>query len=301
MPASKQTVMVLTTSAMSLVVGTLLGHIWTKKYVTDQYEGVISEEVAKAKAFYSQRNKTGEFSDPVALAESLIGSETDEFGDPVDTDSDPEDDDYIVVEGKPFREMIDPEDRVNYNALSKDYNGPAVEREQYTDKPPEHQEGESMADYERRVMEAAHERVAAVIDRVGGTDISEEVEEVVSNVFETNGVEKLAVADTSSRGSGRPYIISVSEFMDNDTEYNQNTLSYYEGDNVLTDEADQPISNVEGIVGMKNLELFGDGSGDPNIVFVRNDKMQVDFEIARSFGTYAEEVLGVAPQQRKGR
>ncbi|WNM72441.1 hypothetical protein SEA_MOSSY_62 [Gordonia phage Mossy] len=292
MTASKQTVAVLTTSAMSLVVGALLGHIWTKKYMADQYEGVISEEVAKAKAFYSQRNKTGEYSDPVALAESLIGNEA-------ESEDDEPDDDYIIVDGKPFRDMIDPEDRVNYNALSKDYNGPAVEREQYADKPPEHRDGESMAEYEQRVIDMAHDRVAAVIERVGGTDISEEVEEVVSNVFETNGVDKLVVSDTSDRGRGRPYVISASEFMDNDTEYGQNTLSYYEGDNVLTDEQDAPISNVDGIVGMRSLQRFGDSSGDMNIVYVRNDNMQIDFEIARSPGTYAEEVLGVAPRKER--
>lgn len=303
---SKETVVALTTSGISLVVGTLLGHIWTKRSLTDKYESLISEEVAKAKAFYSQRNKTGEYSDPVALAEKLIPDE--ESDEEVDEDSiepddsffdDEDDDDYIVVEGKPFREMVDPDDRVNYNKISEGYSGPAMERDKYVDKPPQIEEGESMADYERRLMEAAHERVQSVIDEVESeAEGIREEDTVVSNIFDTNAVDAIRVSDEARRQPGRPYIISVTEFTDNDLGYSQNAISYYAGDHVLADERDQPIPNLDGVVGERNLR-FGDGSGDANVVFVRNDAMQVDFEICQSLGTYAEEVLGVAPKENR--
>ncbi|QPL14706.1 hypothetical protein SEA_SCHWARTZ33_61 [Gordonia phage Schwartz33] len=297
---TKESVLALTTSGISLVVGTLIGHIWTKKYVTDQYEALIEEEVTKAKAFYSQRNKTGEYADPVALAARLTGSDSEEAGDPVDTEPQDEDDDYIIVEGRPFRETMDPEDRVNYNTFLKDYKGPAVEREQPIQDPVVPDDGESMAHYERRLMEAAHEKVEAIIERVSDEDDIREEEIVVSNVFETNGVDSIQAPDVNKRSSARPYIISVTEFTDNDLGFGQNSISYYEGDNILADERDQPIPDLNSIVGEKNLR-FGEASGDANVVFIRNERLGVDFEVCRSPGTYAEEVLGVAPQEQRRR
>lgn len=303
---SKESVVALTTSGISLVVGTLVGHIWTKRSLTDKYESLISSEIAKAKAFYSQRNKTGEYSDPVALAEELIGEDVDVVEvdestiEPDDSFFDDEgDDDYIIVEGKPFRETIDPADRINYNKISEDYRGPAMERDQYVEKPPQIEDGESMEDYERRLMEAAHDQVQAVIDEVESeSGHLREEESVVSNVFDTNGVDAIQVSQHAVREPGRPYIITVTEFTDNELGYGQNAISYYAGDNVLADERDQPIPNLDNIVGERNLR-FGDGSGDANVVFIRNDALGVDFEVCQSLGTYAEEVLGVAPKENR--
>lgn len=291
---SKAGVVALTTSGISLVVGTLFGHILTKKYVTDKYEALIEQEVLKAKAFYSQLNKTGEFSDPAAVAERL-GAKAEQVDETMTADEED-----IVVDDKPFREL-DPEVRVNYNKYSEDYKGPAVEREKPVQDPPiEINTGESMAEFETRLAEAAHEKVAAIIDRVE-SGLGEEEEDMPSNVFDTNGVPPIRVDNDEDRASGRPYIISVSEFMENDPQYQQNTISYYQGDGVLADERDQPIPDKNSIVGEQNLVRFGEGSGDDNIVFVRNDRLEVDFEITQSLGTYSEEVLGVVPTQPRTR
>ncbi|QXO14663.1 hypothetical protein SEA_RUNHAAR_59 [Gordonia phage Runhaar] len=294
---SKAGVLALTTSGISLVVGTLFGHILTKKYVTDKYEALIEQEVLKAKAFYSQLNKTGEFSDPAAVAERL-GAKAEQVDETMTADK--PDVDPIVVDDKPFRDL-DPEDRVAYNKYSENYTGPAVEREKPVQDPPiEINTGESMAEFETRLAEAAHEKVAAIIDRVE-SGLGEEEENMPSNVFDTNGVPPIRVDNDEDRASGLPYIISVSEFMENDPQYQQNTISYYQGDGVLADERDQPIPDKNSIVGEQNLVRFGEGSGDDNIVFVRNDRLEVDFEITQSLGTYSEEVLGVAPTQPRGR
>ncbi|QAU06290.1 hypothetical protein SEA_RICKMORE_56 [Gordonia phage Rickmore] len=291
---SKAGVVALTTSGISLVVGTLFGHLLTKKYVTDKYESLIEEEVLKAKAFYSQLNKTGEFSDPAVVAERL-GAKAEQADETVTADEED-----IVVDDKPFRDL-DPEVRVNYSKYSENYTGPAVQREKPVQDPPlEINTGESMAEFETRIAEAAHEKVAAIINDVE-EGLGEEGENMASNVFDTHGVEPLRVDNEEDRASGQPYIISVSEFMENDPQYSQNTISYYQGDSVLADDSDQPIPDINSIVGERNLQRFGEGSGDPNIVFVRNDRLEVDFEITQSLGTYAEEVLGVTPQQARGR
>lgn len=294
----KDLVSLIVTSGISLTVGLAAGHIWTKKSLRKTYEALIAKEVSEAKAFYGQLNKSGDFADPVSLAEKLVGDSTDPFADEPD-------DDFIVVEGKPFRDVIDPSDRVNYNRFSDDYSGPVVKREEKKRKPLEHREGETMAQYEQRIIDDAKARVQEMKDKVAAEDPEyaaemerEEKEEVVSNIFDTHGVDSIKVSNDAPREPGRPYVISVTEFTDNETQYGQNSISYYQGDDVLADERDQPIPDIEYIVGRKNLR-FGDGSGDPNIVFVRNDELEVDFEVCQSLGTYAEEVLGVAPPETR--
>lgn len=94
------------------------------------------------------------------------------------------------------------------------------------------------------------------------------------------------------RGEVEPYIISHDEFMEGESENTQVTLTYYEGDEVLTDEKDQPIPDVDETVGEDNIQRFGYGSKDPKIVYIRNPRLDIDFEVVQSQGKYTEEVLG---------
>lgn len=99
-------------------------------------------------------------------------------------------------------------------------------------------------------------------------------------------------AENLGRDPQRPYIVSVSEFENDVTGYQQVTFSYFEGDEVLTDERSVMVTDVDNLVGELNLYKFGHGSGDPNILYVRNEKIEMEFEITRSSGKYSEEVLG---------
>lgn len=89
-----------------------------------------------------------------------------------------------------------------------------------------------------------------------------------------------------------PYVISKDEFMENETEFPQTSITYFAGDDTLVDEEDQPMPEVEATVGQDNLARFGQGSGDTNIVYIRNPRTKIEFEVAYSEGKYAEEVLG---------
>lgn len=87
-----------------------------------------------------------------------------------------------------------------------------------------------------------------------------------------------------------PYVISIEEYMQNENDWHQTNLTYYAGDDVLVDENDTPIPNKEKIVG----ELkFGHGSNDANIVYIRNPKMSIEWEVVYDRGSYQEEVLGL--------
>jgi hypothetical protein len=101
---------------------------------------------------------------------------------------------------------------------------------------------------------------------------------------------------------GTPYIISESQWGTGDKEnphYDRQTVIWYEGDEVLTDEDDKIIPEIDKIVGLNNLNHFGLGSGDENVVFIRNDEMRVDFEVSRDKTKYTETVLGFIQHEEK--
>lgn len=89
-----------------------------------------------------------------------------------------------------------------------------------------------------------------------------------------------------------PQVVSKERYLENDGDYTQVTLTYFAGDRILIDDADQPIEEVDRVVGKHNMERFGHKSGDPRVVYVRNDKLQADYEIMLHDGTYAETVAG---------
>jgi len=100
-------------------------------------------------------------------------------------------------------------------------------------------------------------------------------------------------AAVAARTTKRPYILSHDEFMANEKDYTQITATYYAGDEVLVDAADdQPLIKPEISIGMNNLQ-FGLWSKDQNVVYVRNDKLETEFEVLYHEGKYAEVVLGL--------
>lgn len=87
------------------------------------------------------------------------------------------------------------------------------------------------------------------------------------------------------------YVISQEEYMQNDPEHEQATLTYY-ADDTLADERDDVIDDVKRVVGEDCFGQFGVGSSDDNVVHVRNNRLRMDFEIIQSDRTYAQDVLG---------
>lgn len=113
-----------------------------------------------------------------------------------------------------------------------------------------------------------------------------ENEEVASPEIEVN------VFDQHRKDRGEIYIITEEEYLQNDSNYVQSTVTFYKKDLVLTDEREEPIENYKSIIGEEAGESFGTNEDDPNVVHVRNKKLQIDFEVCLSEGSYAHEVLG---------
>ena len=96
-----------------------------------------------------------------------------------------------------------------------------------------------------------------------------------------------------NRSPDIPYVIHIDEREEMD--FQVETLTYYEGDDVLCNQRDEiidPDFERDNLIGEKNLERFGHGSNDPAIVYVRNDKLELIYEICRSPHKFAEEVHG---------
>lgn len=70
-------------------------------------------------------------------------------------------------------------------------------------------------------------------------------------------------------------------------DYDQLSLTYF-SDGVLADENDEPIDNVDELVGLDSLNHFGEFEDDS--VFVRNDRLKADIEILLDLRNYSDVV-----------
>lgn len=81
----------------------------------------------------------------------------------------------------------------------------------------------------------------------------------------------------------KPYVIPPEEF--GELGYDIVSLTLY-SDGVLTDEHDNVIEDVDEIVGKDSLNHFGEYEDDS--VFVRNDALEVDYEILADVREYSD-------------
>lgn len=141
------------------------------------------------------------------------------------------------------------------------------------------------------VVDEAHIRKmeASIAARAASTEKS------VINVFvdTTFDVEE----EVKYRTEDKPYIITHDEYFAAEKDYDMVSLTYFETDDTLVDEQDKPVEDSDKVVGDEHLARFGSGSKDRNIVYVRNDRLGIDYEIVKSKGSYLEEVLGMPDEE----
>jgi len=115
---------------------------------------------------------------------------------------------------------------------------------------------------------------------------------VTQNIFDTPDVEDDwdMEAELVKRSPNAPYVISVDEFMSNESDLPQEELTYYSGDDVMVDTHDVPIYGHRDMMGILK---FGHGSGDLGVVYIRNEKVGREWEICYHEGYYSVEVMGL--------
>lgn len=97
-------------------------------------------------------------------------------------------------------------------------------------------------------------------------------------------------AELNARSDKSIYVITRDEFDADDMGNRQGSVTFYEGDRMVCDALGEPIYNWTSHIGS---ELpFGHGSEDENVVFIRNESLKWEYEVARDPGYFAEEQQG---------
>lgn len=128
-------------------------------------------------------------------------------------------------------------------------------------------------------------------------DFSEEDHEKYESILSENGYTNYSrITDVKDKTykTTEPYVISPNEFGEDD-DYRQISLTFYT-DGVLADDNDDPIDDVDDAVGKDSLMHFGEY--EPDSVYVRNERLKVDYEILLSEYSHAE-IVAKKPQNRR--
>lgn len=80
-----------------------------------------------------------------------------------------------------------------------------------------------------------------------------------------------------------PFVIPKATYAWDDVgeHYAKVTLTYFPRDRVLLDDDEDPIEDIASTVGWRNLNQFGGESEDPDVVFIRNHRLETDFEVIK--------------------
>lgn len=103
------------------------------------------------------------------------------------------------------------------------------------------------------------------------------------------------VTHHDGRADCTPYAISLEEFSEEMDHFEKSTIYYYDEDDTLADEQEEMIQDVLAIIGPAVLDHLQQAKSD--VVYVRNEKMQIDYEIIVLDKSYAETVSGIIPEE----
>lgn len=241
--------------AASVVAGAGVGVVAyriAKKRLEKDFETRLETEIESMRSFYIQRYKAGQYATPESAAEAL---------------------------GVPTEE-----EAAAHEALSN-YQGANIV---------EHVETQPV-DYDKvRVQSDTVLKGVEISGNGDGVEVKDKELTIERNVFVEGRPLVIedwdAEAEEAIRNPESPYVISFEEFNENSFEHAQSTLTYYEGDDILAEADDSVIDAIEAVVGNDNLRRFGHGSRDPNVVYIRNERTESDYEVVRSKGKYVDEV-----------
>ncbi len=105
------------------------------------------------------------------------------------------------------------------------------------------------------------------------------------DILEENKYTEVLEKGGSGMRDNEPYVISPLKFAEQDEDYDVVSLTYH-ADGILVDDMGEIIDDVESIVGTEFPEHFGEYTEDPDTVYVRNERLMVDYEIQRDLDAY---------------
>lgn len=97
-------------------------------------------------------------------------------------------------------------------------------------------------------------------------------------------------AELNMRSDKTIYVITREEFDADNMGYRQSTVNWFEGDRMLSDENGEAIYNWTSHIGS---ELpFGHGSGDENVLLIRNENLHWEYCVTKDPGRFDQDVQG---------
>jgi hypothetical protein len=243
-----------------------------KSKMQEEFDIQLESEVAEMRRQFVLYNKEGKYSTPAGAADELLPPDVKET---ILT--------YRGQGGEPKNVKIEGPAEVHLSdTLSEEDQAAVLHAQGYTDAQVADVLGHDSVD------------VAALREKMNAGRPVEITESSDHNIFvDGRPVEDFDyAAEIAKRDPETPYVITHDEFMENENGWAQGQLTYYNGDDVLTDDQDMPIPDIEDLVDSENLTKFGYGSRDKNVVYVRNEKKEMDFEITLSQGEFSKEVGG---------
>lgn len=241
---------------VGIAVGGAVGYFVTKRQLETKYNKIAEDEIATMREHYLAKAKAADAqAQKLAPVKDIIIEKG--YAQPE------------VSEGPPMA-VQPPKGVVEASEIE------AEERVETSEKP----EVETLDEHRRRLREEAMLRDPEL------RNVFEESSKAANDGWDYEEELKRRSPDT-------PYIIHIDErkeFVD----YEEITFTYYEGDDVLTNELDEVVDedDMERLLGPNILSKFGHGSDSADVVYVRNDALETVFEVAKDMGSFAEKIHG---------
>lgn len=89
-----------------------------------------------------------------------------------------------------------------------------------------------------------------------------------------------------------PYLISETDFRENPLNHRQAEWVYYEEDQTLVDETDTIVRNLEDAIGDVDLEQFDQIAENGVLLYVRNERLDLDIVISIDYTAWSKAQLG---------
>jgi hypothetical protein len=115
-------------------------------------------------------------------------------------------------------------------------------------------------------------------DEIGG--IARPLEEGEFEYPNSIDEEEFEIDPNEPSDENGPIVITMEEYAEDD-EHVKVTIHYYDVDDIVADEYDNPIDRPEKILGDDALVSFGEMSNDEDVVYVRNNDKNAMYEVVR--------------------
>lgn len=108
-------------------------------------------------------------------------------------------------------------------------------------------------------------------------------------MYKGSGADVAREPNCTAEQQRTPYTISPMEFQNDRRHYEKTSVFYYEDDETLASEEDEVLP-IETTIGYAALKEFGEYEDD--VVYVRNELLEIDYEVIREHANFLKDVLG---------